>query len=62
MSNNSNDTKHRQFSTTRPTDAQIIATITVRSMEREWRDLKARYGHLPEFADMIRRDTKGEAS
>jgi len=29
---------------------------TVETMEREWRAFRARYGHLPEFAELIRHD------
>jgi len=29
---------------------------TVETMEREWRAFRARYGHLPEFAELIRDD------
>lgn len=30
--------------------------IVLRDMEREWKALKARFGHLKEFADMVRSD------
>lgn len=34
----------------------ILTEITLRNMEREWRQLKNRYGHFREFVDMIRND------
>lgn len=35
----------------------FAAKLILRDMEREWRNLQRRYGHMAEFADMIRRDS-----
>jgi hypothetical protein len=34
----------------------LLAAIQLRDAERDWKLLRARYEHLAEFADMIRRD------
>lgn len=42
--------------------AEVIASdplkrqMVLRDMEREWRQLRARYGHFREFAEMVDRD------
>lgn len=33
---------------------EILSTIVLREMEREWRVLHARYGHFAEFVEMVR--------
>lgn len=38
----------------------LTRAVVLRAAEREWRELKARYEHLQEFMDMIRRDVAVE--
>lgn len=33
---------------------EILTEIVLRDMEREWRQLHARYGHFKEFVEMVR--------
>jgi hypothetical protein len=41
----------------------LLQQMVLRDMEREWRQLKARYGHFQEFIDMVRGDLDtGEAA
>lgn len=36
--------------------------LVLQAAEREWRNLRSRYGHLSEFIDMVARDTQAAAS
>ncbi|MGH3505160.1 MAG: hypothetical protein ACRDQA_30350 [Nocardioidaceae bacterium] len=35
---------------------EVLTQIVLRDMEREWKQLKQRYGHFAEFAEMVRAD------
>jgi hypothetical protein len=40
----------------------VLREIVLRDMEREWKTLKSRYGHMAEFVKMISDDLGGEAA
>ena len=37
---------------------ELLTAMVLRDMERDWKLLKARYGHFAEFARMVREDTE----
>lgn len=41
---------------------EFIRTLVLRDMAREWRLLKRRYEHMREFAELVLRDLRDEAS
>lgn len=50
----------------RPTEEvardELATEIVLRDMERDWKQLKARYGHFQEFVQLIRSDVGEEAA
>jgi hypothetical protein len=41
---------------------EFMRALVLRSMNRDWRNLKKRYEHMAEFAVLIQHDMQGEAS
>lgn len=41
---------------------EVESQIVLKDMEREWKNLKARYGHFAEFREMVRRDLEPQSS
>lgn len=40
----------------------VLRELVLRDMEREWKLLKSRYGHMVEFVALVQRDIGGEAA
>lgn len=38
----------------------VLREIVLRDMEREWKQLKSRYGHMVEFVNLVQHDIGGE--
>ncbi|MDQ3765390.1 MAG: hypothetical protein M3460_29195, partial [Actinomycetota bacterium] len=43
--------------TSKPVEDPIITRIRLAHMEREWNTLKNKFGHLPEFWEIVRQET-----
>lgn len=56
------ETEHVYEPVEKVAEDPLLRQMVLRDMEREWKQLKQRYGHFREFVDMVRSATEGEAA